>query len=669
MEAVEIVRHWFGKGSCHGTAGETEEGLKRIVLVGSPNVGKSVVFGNLTGKYVTVSNYPGTTVEVTRGKGKIGDREFEVTDTPGMYSLLSITEEERVARSMLLEEYPEVVIQIADAKNIERMLHLTLQLIEAELPVVLDLNLMDEAERVGMKIDFEQLERELGIPVFATVATEGLGMDILKERVAGYEKKVARSVKYDQVLESAIQRIEGILSGEYGLSKRAIALLLLQEDPDIIALVKGQIKEDCKTLEKIVQETKKSYGQPLNYITTLARQNEVNRIVGKVTTSSVKKTVSLREGLSRLMMHPLPGIPILLVALYGFYEFVGVFGAQISVDFLENRIFGEYINPSVTRVVSSIIPWKVIQGLFVHEYGIITLGIRYAIAIILPIVTTFFIAFSIIEDTGYLPRLAMLIDRLFKKIGLNGRAVIPIVLGFGCDTMATMVTRTLETKRERIIATFLLSLAIPCSAQVGVILALLAGNTKGLGIFVSVMTIIFLLVGYLMARLMPEQRPVFYMEVPPLRWPKLSNVFIKTYTRVEWYFKEILPMFILASILIWVGKITGIFDLIIDILSYPVSWIGLPKEAAGAFLFGFFRRDFGAAGLYDLKNAGVLSGIPLLVSVVTLALFMPCIAQFFMTVKERGIKMALAMSAFIFPFAFFVGGLVNQTLILLGVKL
>jgi len=669
MEAVEIVRHWFGKGSCHGNVSETEEGLKKIVLVGSPNVGKSVVFGNLTGKYVTVSNYPGTTVEVTKGKGKIGEREFEITDTPGMYSLLSITEEERVARSMLLEECPEVVIQVADAKNIERMLHLTLQLIEAELPVVLDLNLMDEADRVGMKIDLEELERELGIPVFATVATEGLGMDTLKGRLAGYEKKAARSVKYDEALESAIQRIGEILPGEYNLSKRAIALLLFQEDPGIIALVKGQMKGDYKALETIVQETKKRYGQPLNYIVTLARQNEVSRIVGKVSTSSLKKTVSLREGLSRLMMHPLTGVPILLAALYGLYQFVGVLGAQVLVDFLENGVFGEYINPFATRVVSSIIPWKVIQELLVDQYGIITLGIRYAIAIILPIVTTFFIAFSIIEDTGYLPRLAMLIDRLFKKIGLNGRAVIPVVLGFGCDTMATMVTRTLETKRERIIATLLLSLAIPCSAQMGVILALLAGNTRGLWVFISVMAIIFLFTGYLMAKLMPGEKPVFYMEIPPLRWPKLSNVLTKTYTRVEWYFKEILPLFILASILIWVGKITGVFDLIVSVLSYPVRWIGLPDKASEAFLYGFFRRDFGAAGLYDLKKTGILSGIPLVVSVVTMALFMPCIAQLTITIKERGMKMALGMSAFIFPFAFFVGGLVNQALLILGVKL
>lgn len=669
MEAVEIVRQWFAKGSCHSVTSKTEEGLKKIVLVGSPNVGKSVVFGNLTGKYVTVSNYPGTTVEVTKGKGKIGESEFEIIDTPGMYSLLSITEEERVARSILLEECPEVVIQVADAKNVERMLHLTLQLIEAEMPVVLDLNLMDEAARVGMKIDLEELERQLGIPVFATVATEGLGMDILKSRLAAYRKKEARSIKYDEVLELAIQRIVRILPGEYNLSKKAIALLLLQEDPAIIALVKRRMDQDYKALEEIVEETKKRYGQPLNYIITLARQKEVSRIVKKVSTSSIMKAISPSEGLSRLMMHPITGVLILLMALYVLYEFVGVLGAQVLVNFLENGIFGKYINPFATKIVSYIFPWKVIQELLVDQYGIITLGIRYAIAIILPIVTTFFIAFSIIEDTGYLPRLAMLIDRLFKKIGLNGRAVIPVVLGFGCDTMATIVTRTLETKRERIIATLLLSLAIPCSAQMGVILALLAGNTKGLWVFIGVMTIIFLFTGYLMAKLMPGEKPVFYMEIPPLRWPKLSNVITKTYTRVEWYFKEVLPLFILASILIWFGNITGIFDLIVGVLSYPVSWIGLPNKAAEAFLYGFFRRDFGAAGLYDLKRTGILSGIPLMVSVVTMALFMPCIAQLTITIKERGMKMALGMSAFIFPFAFFVGGLMNQALLILGVKL
>jgi ferrous iron transport protein B len=654
---------------CCEDAPEIEAGLNKIILAGSPNVGKSVIFGNLTGKYVNVSNYPGTTVEVTRGKGKLGDKDFEVIDTPGMYSMLPITEEERVAMSMLFEESPEVVIQVADAKNIERMLHLTLQLIEAGLPVILDLNLMDEAERLGMKIDLGLLEKELEIPVVATVATEGRGMDGLKEGIINYKKKTGRPFRYDEALESAIHKIQEHLEDGYNISKKTIALLLLQDDPGIRALLKEKMNRDFAPIEEVIEETKKRYNQPLNYVITIARQKEIGRIIERVTGSAETVTVGFRERLSRLMMHPITGIPILLAAIYSLYEFVGVFGAQISVDFLEHTVFGEYVNPVVTKAVSAVIPWRVIQELFVHQYGIITLGIRYAIAIILPIVTTFFIAFSIIEDTGYLPRLAMLIDRLFKKIGLNGRAVIPIVLGFGCDTMATIVTRTLETKRERIIATLLLSLAIPCSAQMGVILALLAGNAKALWIFISVMAVIFLFVGFLTARIMPGEKPIFYMEIPPLRWPKLSNVFTKTYTRVEWYFKEILPLFILASVVIWAGRLTGLFDLVIKILSYPVSWIGLPKGAATAFLYGFFRRDFGAAGFYDLKQAGILTGIPLVVSVITIALFMPCIAQFSINIKERGLKMALGMAAFIFPFAFLMGFLVNKILNVMGVIL
>ena len=194
-----------------------------------------------------------------------------------------------------------------------------------------------------------------------------------------------------------------------------------------------------------------------------------------------------------------------------------------------------------------------VQDLFVGEYGILTLGLRYAVAIILPIVGTFFLAFSILEDTGYLPRLAMLMDRVFKGIGLNGRAVIPMVLGFGCDTMATMVTRTLETRRERVIATLLLALAIPCSAQLGVILAMLSGAPGALLIWGLVITGVFLLVGLLAARLLPGERPTFYMELPPLRLPQLGNVLVKTYTRMEWYLLEVLPFFLLASVVIWLG--------------------------------------------------------------------------------------------------------------------
>ncbi len=480
----------------------------------------------------------------------------------------------------------------------------------------------------------------------------------------------ATQSKYDDFLESALAKIAGLLKGNYGISKRIIGLLLLQGDREIERLVREQEALDYQSIQRIVSEARDSYSQPLSYIIALRRQQEVKRILSAAVTSEEKPSHRFAERLSRAMMNPITGVPILLVVLYfGLYQFVGVFGAQTLVDFIELTIFGEWINPWATDFVTGLIPFKILQDLLVGEYGIITLGFTYAFALILPIVGTFFIVFSIIEDSGYLPRLAMLIDRVFKVIGLSGRAVIPMVLGFGCDTMATIVTRTQETKRERVITTFLLALAIPCSAQLGVIFAILSGNGLALLIWVGVVALVFLLVGYLASKVIPGERASFYMEVPPLRLPKISNVLVKTYTRLQWYFTEVFPIFILASILLWLGELTGILSLITRGLEPVVRFIGLPSETALVFLYGFFRRDFGAAGLYDLHSSGAIAGIPLVVAAVTLTLFIPCIAQFSVMWKERGKKTALAIALFIFPFAFFVGFLLNLVLTTLGVSL
>lgn len=483
------------------------------------------------------------------------------------------------------------------------------------------------------------------------------------------ENKVAL-IKYDEFLESALVKITGLLKDSYGISQRAVGLLLLQGDQEIERLVKEQEAANYPSIQKIVAEARDSYRQPLSYVIALRRQQEASRILSTAVTSRERPTKRLKERLSRAMMNPVTGIPILLVVLYfGLYQFVGVFGAGTLVDFIESTVFGEWINPWSTNWISRIVPFKVVQDLFVGEYGIITLGLTYTFAIILPIVSTFFIAFSVIEDSGYLPRLAMLIDRGFKLIGLNGRAVIPLVLGFGCDTMATIVTRTQETKRERVITTLLLALAIPCSAQLGVIFAILSGNTLALLIWAGTVALVFLLVGYLATKIIPGERASFYMEVPPLRLPKITNVLVKTYTRLQWYFFEVLPIFILASVLLWLGKLTGLFDLIINGIKPLVEFIGLPAETSFVFLYGFFRRDFGAAGLYDLHSSGVIVGIPLVVAAVTLTLFIPCIAQFSVMWKERGKKTALAIALFIFPFAFFVGFILNLLLTSLGVSL
>ncbi|HEX7974484.1 MAG TPA: ferrous iron transporter B, partial [Anaerolineales bacterium] len=474
-------------------------------------------------------------------------------------------------------------------------------------------------------------------------------------------------VAYPEPIQAALDKIEAELDDSYRLSRHATALLLLQNDPEVLDLARAQSGERFAAITEIIQETQNRYSQPLTYVITRQYREAAQRILKAVLELPQQKASGFAARLSDLMIRPLTGLPILLVALFVLYEFVGVLGSQILVNLLEKQIFGAYVNPLVNRFIDWLIPWAVLRDLIAGQYGIITLGVRYAVAIILPIVGTFFIAFSIIEDSGYLPRLAMLIDRVFKRIGLNGRAVIPMVLGFGCDTMATIVTRTLETRRERILSTILLSLAIPCSAQLGVMLGLLSGRPDLLAIWFGIVAAVFMLVGFLAARLMPGERPTFYMELPPLRLPTLRNVFVKTYTRMEWYLREVFPLFIIASVVIWFGRLTGLFDVAVRALEPMVTWIGLPKETAVAFLFGFFRRDYGAAGLYDLRST--MSAAQLLVATVTMTLFIPCIAQFSVTAKERGWKMAVAIAIFIFPFALAVGALLNLVLKVIPIAL
>ncbi|OGR25736.1 MAG: ferrous iron transport protein B [Desulfuromonadales bacterium GWD2_54_10] len=643
---------------------------KRVALVGNPNVGKSVLFNALTGAYVTVSNYPGTSVEVTRGNTTIERQEWQIIDTPGMYSIHTITEEERVAREILLNETPDVVLHVLDARNLERMLAMTIQLIEAELPVVLVVNIMDEAERIGLKIDLDLLRQRLGIPVIGAATARKRGLDEIRLAIAGYRCAAGNSKRfaYSRLLEYDISEVAGLMQADYVLSRRALALLLLQQDEEILALVQksegGNYAKVAEKVREIAFQRRESFHLDLS----LERKEIVRKLIKDVFVAPEKRVVTLSERLSTLSVRPLTGVPLLLVVLYfGLYKFVGEFGAGTVVDLLEGKLFEELFNPWIISVVKNLIPYEIIQELFVGEYGIITLGIRYAVGIILPIVATFFIFFSFLEDTGYFPRLALLVDRMFKHIGMSGRAVIPMVLGFGCDTMATMVTRTLETKRERIIATLLLALAIPCSAQLGVIFGLLSKAPGALLVWGLCMLLLFILVGLLAARVMPGESPMFYMELPPMRLPQLSNVLTKTYTRMQWYFLEILPLFIIASVLLWLGKVTGFFEKMITAMTPVMASIGLPKETAVAFIFGFFRRDYGAAGLYDLQSKGLMDARQLTVAAVTLTLFIPCVAQFLVMKNERGWKTASAIGVFVSLFAYGSGYLLNQFLLVTGI--
>ncbi len=643
------------------------DAVNRVALVGNPNVGKSVLFNALTGAYVTVSNYPGTSVEVSRGNATLNGQTWQVIDTPGMYSIHTITEEERVAREILLKESPDVVIHVLDARNLERMLAMTIQLIEADLPVILVVNIMDEAERMGLTIDLELLQQRLGIPVIGAATARKRGLDEIRRAVVDYRRVAPSHFAYSRLLEKDIAQVTQHMSGSYIMSPKSLALLLLQQDEEITDLFKQWNREGYGELAETVREIAFDRRESFHLDLSLERKDIVRKLIKDVVVAPEKRVVTWAERLSTLAVRPLTGVPLLLIVLYfGLYQFVGVFGAGVVVDFLEGKLFEEIFNPWIIGVVKSLVPWEMIQELFVGEYGIITLGLRYAVGIILPIVATFFIFFSFLEDTGYFPRLALLVDRLFKHIGLSGRAVIPMVLGFGCDTMATMVTRTLETTRERIIATLLLALAIPCSAQLGVILGLLSKAPGALMVWSLCMLLLFILVGLLAAKVMPGESPMFYMELPPMRLPQFGNVLTKTYTRMQWYFMEILPLFILASVLLWLGKITGTFEKMIIAMTPVMASIGLPKETAVAFIFGFFRRDYGAAGLYELQSKGLMDARQLTVAAVTLTLFIPCIAQFLVMKNERGWKTASAIGVFVSLFAYGSGYLLNKFLLVTG---
>ncbi|WP_342597515.1 ferrous iron transporter B [Cyanobacterium aponinum UTEX 3222] len=480
---------------------------------------------------------------------------------------------------------------------------------------------------------------------------------------------MSANINYPNIIEKGLAKIEDLLVQEaelflqknYLISRRSLALLIIQKDREIITDLQKYLPS-ISPIEEIIYDVQTQLGKSITEAIAFTRQQKALEIEQQVLQDNSDSQRGIGEKLHQWMINPLTGFPILaLVLYYGIYQFVGNFGAGTLVDLIEG-FFEENINPFVNHIVAQIFPWVVIQDLFANDYGIITLGIRYATAIILPIVATYFLMFSLLEDTGYLPRLSLMLDRVFKTMGLSGRAVIPIVLGLGCDTMATVVTRTLETKRERIIATFLLALAIPCAAQWGVILGLLAKNPLALSIWAVVVLGIFLLAGFLTSRFLPGKPAQFYMEVPPLRMPKIENIITKTVIRMKWYFWEIIPLFIYASILIWFGKLTGLFDLIISWINPITLALDLPEEVSPIFLYGFFRRDYGAAGLFDIQSNAGLTGNQLVVCAIILTLFLPCIAQFQVMLKERGWKTTLAMVSFIFPFAFFIGYLVNQGL-------
>jgi ferrous iron transport protein B len=640
---------------------------KRIVLVGNPNVGKSVLFGLLTGKYVTVSNYPGTTVEVSYGNISLNGKKFLVVDSPGVNSLIPMSEDERVTRDILLREAPESVVLVADSKNLKRAVMLLIQLAEMGIPCVLDMNMEDEARARGIEVDLRRLEEQLQIRVISTVAPQRKGIPKLKESLLS-PNKPRISAYYGETIEASIEKISALLP-ETHIARRALAVMILSGDESMKGwLVSHLDQETLDKIEDLRDEVQAQYPEPILNIISRKRIALAESVVETALVHKEAEAGSIAQWIGRITMHPVWGVFFLLFVLFGFYKFVGEFGAGTLVDFFEEVIFGRYLSPGVIKVVNTVVPFSFVQDLLIGEYGLITMALTYAVAIILPITATFFFAFSFLEDSGYLPRIAVLMNRAFTHIGLNGKAVLPMVLGLGCGTMATMTTRILETKRERVIATFLIALAIPCSAQLGVILGMLGPFPARVALWwAGTVFLVLMLAGYLAARILPGDKADFFLELPPIRLPRIGNMVIKTINRIEWYLKEAVPLFMLGTLVLFLLDKLRILGWIETIASpIVVHLLGLPQKVTGVLLMGFLRRDYGAAGLFDLARQGLLAENQIIVSLITLTLFVPCLANFFMIIKERGSRTALLMFTLITTFALLVGGAVNIILKLLG---
>lgn len=653
---------------------------RKIVLAGNPNVGKSVIFNYLSGLYVDVSNYPGTTVDVL--EGRFGS-DF-IIDTPGIYGVSSFNDEERVARDVILDA--DVIINVVDAVHLERDLFLTLQLIDMGFPIVVALNFMDELAKEGVQLALDKLEILLGVPVVPTSAVNGTGLEELGAAIG-----LARPGHQQPSLHAKLHE----------------CLRMVGSQPESLMIFEGDEFVAARHGVPVLPNREESY---------VNRRQRVNEIIDQVVHHDERRSV--REWLGKAALHPLTGIPLLFLMLLVLYQVVGVWIAQDLVGFTEaelgNKMYENFVKnmvadySSVTvqldilsdaageetiidsrsfdfpdgkranetlsqemdnygkgqNVIRTFVFHGPLSRILAGEFGVITMTITYLLFLLLPLVIGFYGFLSILEDCGYLPRLATLVDRLMTGIGLNGRAIIPILLGFGCVTMATITTRLLNTSREKTIAAAILNFVIPCSAQLAVITALLAAvGGQYILAYCLIMVTILAVLGKVLHSFLPGQSSPLLIDLPPMRVPKLDNIARKTYIKSYNFMKEATPWFFFGAAIVSIMEVTGLLQSW-QAFFEPMTtrWLLLPKEAATAFVMGMVRRDFGAAGFLTME----LTPDQVLVGLVTMTLFVPCVASVVVLLKERGWREGAVIWLGTWVAAFGIGGVLAQSIRWLG---
>jgi ferrous iron transport protein B len=566
----------------------------KVLLMGNPNVGKSVVFSRLTGTNVTSSNYPGTTVEYTKGKMNWKGQVIEIIDVPGTYTLEPTNKAEEVAVNMLKEG--DLIINVVDATNLERNLNLTLQLLEKRVPVIVALNLWDEAKHKGIEIDVDKLSRHLGVPVIPTVAIKGNGIKDLIDNF-DYRDIVIRNLKDGEERWAEI----------------------------------GRIIKDVQRIEH--------------------------------------RHHSWLETLDDMSIRPVTGIPILLLVLYSSFKIIRLIGEGL-IGYVTEPFFDNLYGPLIARLstilgsegfLHDLLVGQLINGEidFGQSFGLLTTGIFIPFASVLPYIIAFYFVLGLLEDTGYLPRLSVLADNIMHRVGLHGFSVIPMILGFGCNVPAALAARNLESRREKFIASTLMAIAIPCMAQIAMILGLLGPHgARYIGYVFSILGAVWIIIGLMLNRLLPGFSSDLLLEIPPFRPPVIGIVAKKLWIRISNFLREAVPLMLLGVFSVNLLYVLGVFDTLAVIIGPFLNRLfGLPDKAISALLMGFLRKDLAMGMLAPLG----LTAKQLVTASTVLTIYFPCIATFAVLLRELGIIDMLRSTIIMLITTLIVGGFVNLT--------
>ncbi len=671
--------------SCHALlekmAGKADV---RVALAGNPNVGKSTLFNRLTGLEAITANYPGKTVELNAGTAKYGDKTIAIIDLPGTYSLDPTSDDQWVARRALLEERPDIVVVVVDASNLQRNLYQTLQLIELGFPIVIALNLVDYAEKIGIRTDCQKLSKLLGAPIVPTVASRGEGVQQLLERIG--ERRLDgtppdhQSRPFDFALERSIEKMaepirENLRGIPLGLSPRALAIRLLEGDSEFTRLVGEQ--DHGAAVIQIAQSLAKSieaaYGEPAGL--AIARQRHK-------LAREIAEAVQIRVGLpalwSQRLMHyavwPYTGIPLAVGVISGIFAFMLGVGGVLSdaVGFL----WGTFASPSIRFVITSIFANKVLAQSLI--WGL-DAGILGALSVGVPYVLTFYLVLSLLEDSGYLNSAAYLADSVMHKLGLHGGSIIPLIMGFGCNVPAIMGTRVLPTRRERILASTLITLT-PCSARVAVIMAavgVFAGWRYAVAIFVIDLVVIAT-VGWSLNRLLPGKASGMVMEMFTFRRPRASTILKRTWFRFKSFLLFALPIVMLGSFVLGALYETGYLQALVAPVN-PIIYglLGLPAVASICLVLGILRKELTlqllialAAMQYGPSASNLLlfmTPLQLFVFGLVVTLYFPCVATMGVLGRELGRKSTFVIMLSTIVLAIVIGAVAYRTLPELGI--